>query len=517
MAYKLAIFDLDGTLLDTLDDLAYSVNFALALNGFETRGYGEVKGFLGYGARNLIKSALPEGCGDETVDKVLTDFRAHYVENSMNSTKPYGGIAEALSALRGAGIRTAVLSNKPDPSVAPLCEHYFPSLIDLAAGEKPEIPRKPAPDGVTKILEHFGIDKSEAVFIGDSETDVETAKNAGLDVIAVTWGFRDIPCLKSAGATMLADDAATLAKMIIAGGNAPEPAAPAVIAPTASTPAAVPAAVQAAVPAKTPEVKPALNKAPAEKAAGIILGEMNPVAEAGKTGLFAAANILFLINTILTFILTVVIAIFGSAGIIGISMFLFESFGIGTDTLEAFVAPFADSAPLVALIIGGMILFVSIPTLLINIGAFMTRSACKHSEGGRVKAGGLKVIRAAVIIEAAAAALVSAASLILSVVLTVTDEYMSALGISSILFAAVTTLVMAFIFAKLLDSLTNAIDTANGYHPKKASTLLGILTIVAAVFGISNLILCISLIFYAVTLFRYNGKVNKYISSENGR
>ncbi len=223
MAYKLAIFDLDGTLLDTLDDLACSVNFALTQNGFETRNQDEIRSFVGYGARNLCASALPEGCDGNIVDKVLTDYKNYYRDNSTKNTKPYNGIHEMLAELQHMGIKTAVLSNKPNPATKPLCDYYFPNLIDLACGETPEIPRKPAPNGVYAILEEFGIEKSEAVFVGDSETDVETAKNAGLDVIAVTWGFRSTACLKDAGAKLLADDADTLLSMIMSGGKSRKP------------------------------------------------------------------------------------------------------------------------------------------------------------------------------------------------------------------------------------------------------------------------------------------------------
>ncbi len=215
MSYKLAIFDLDGTLLDTLEDLKNSVNFALALNGFPTRNLDEIRSFIGSGARHLCTCSLPVDTSDEIITKVMSDFQAHYKDNGENATRPYDGICKMLADIRKAGVKTAVLSNKPDQAVVPLCEHYFPSLIDFAAGEIVGIPRKPSPDGVLRILEHFGTKKSEAVFIGDSDTDVITAKNADLDVIAVTWGFRAVACLKEAGATVFANSTEELTHIII--------------------------------------------------------------------------------------------------------------------------------------------------------------------------------------------------------------------------------------------------------------------------------------------------------------
>ena len=215
MSYRLAIFDLDGTLLDTLEDLKNSVNFALTKNGFPKRNITEICSFIGSGARHLCTCALPDGVGEEIIKKVMSDFQEHYKENGENATRPYDGICKMLADIRKAGVKTAVLSNKPDHAVIPLCEHYFPGLIDFAAGEIAGIPRKPAPDGVVRILEHFGVDKSEAVFIGDSDTDVITAKNAGLAVIAVTWGFRDIECLRAAGATTFASTTEELFQAIM--------------------------------------------------------------------------------------------------------------------------------------------------------------------------------------------------------------------------------------------------------------------------------------------------------------
>ena len=128
MSYRLAIFDLDGTLLDTLEDLKDSVNYALTRNGFPTRTATEICTFIGSGARHLCTCALPSGACDEIIAKVMSDFQEHYKENGENATRPYDGICKMLADLKNAGIKTAVLSNKPDHAVIPLCEHYFPSL-----------------------------------------------------------------------------------------------------------------------------------------------------------------------------------------------------------------------------------------------------------------------------------------------------------------------------------------------------------------------------------------------------
>ena len=188
--YDLVIFDLDGTILNTLDDLSDACNAALRKNGYPTHARDEVRTFIGSGVANLMRRALPEGVSDETRAKVLTDFKAHYALHAQDKTAPYPGVLEMLRALRGAGVHVAVNSNKFDEAVGGLCQRYFGDLVEFAAGELAGVPRKPAPDGANRILAHFGVDKSRAVYVGDSGVDMQTAQNAGLDSAWVSWGFR---------------------------------------------------------------------------------------------------------------------------------------------------------------------------------------------------------------------------------------------------------------------------------------------------------------------------------------
>jgi len=215
MSYKLAIFDMDGTVLDTLDDLANAVNHTLIKFGMPTRSNREVRSYLGNGVRRLIESAAPDGTKEAVIDEMLQFYRAYYGEHSADKTAPYKGIEQALKKLRENGCKTALLSNKPDAPAVALTKKYFDGLFDYAAGEKEGIERKPSPDGLYPIFETFRIDKSEAVFIGDSEVDIMTAKNADMDCIAVTWGFRDRDELIAAGGLMLADSADELLRLIL--------------------------------------------------------------------------------------------------------------------------------------------------------------------------------------------------------------------------------------------------------------------------------------------------------------
>ena len=185
------LWDLDGTLLDTLEDLADAVNFALGEFGYPTRSVEEVRCFVGNGARRLIERAVPEN-GD--VSAVLDTFRTYYNANCQIKTKPYDGIMEALRKL-GEKYPMAVVSNKPDSAVKPLCAAYFPGLY--ARGESTDCPRKPAPDMVFKAMEAIGVER--CVYVGDSEVDVLTARNAGVPCLSVLWGFRDRTEIEEAG------------------------------------------------------------------------------------------------------------------------------------------------------------------------------------------------------------------------------------------------------------------------------------------------------------------------------
>lgn len=188
--YQAAVFDLDGTLLNTLEDLKNSVNFALEKNHFPSRKLSEVRLFVGNGIRLLIERSVPENTPAALIDSCFADFKAHYEAHSMVYTKPYDGIAETLDALKKKGVKLAVVSNKIDSAISELCLHYFPGVFDGTAGEKAGIRRKPAPDSVFAVLESIGADVKRTVYLGDSEVDVQTAHNAGLPCISCLWGFR---------------------------------------------------------------------------------------------------------------------------------------------------------------------------------------------------------------------------------------------------------------------------------------------------------------------------------------
>lgn len=215
--YKLAIFDLDGTVLDTIDDLYGSVNTALLQNGMRARTKSEVLSFVGNGMKLLIDRAVPEGTDPTLAAQVLADFKAHYALHSTDTTAPYLGVPEMLSALRVAGVKTAILSNKAHAATVALCKSYFDGCFDLVVGERESegIAKKPAPDAVLAIMSELGVTAAETVYIGDSEVDVMTAKNAGVDSIAVTWGFRTPDTLRAAGANVLCDTPAAVVARIV--------------------------------------------------------------------------------------------------------------------------------------------------------------------------------------------------------------------------------------------------------------------------------------------------------------
>lgn len=200
MKYELAIFDLDGTLLNTLEDLADSMNAVLKQFGYPERSLAEVRNFVGNGIRKLVERSAPSGTASGEIDRMFEAFLPYYKEHCADKTKPYEGICELLTNLRGRGVKIAVVSNKADTAVKALCEQYFPGFFQEAVGERAGIARKPAPDTVNEVLKNLQTKKGKAVYIGDSEVDVQTAQNAGLDCIAVSWGFRDVSVLKEAGA-----------------------------------------------------------------------------------------------------------------------------------------------------------------------------------------------------------------------------------------------------------------------------------------------------------------------------
>ena len=212
---KAVIFDMDGTILDTLDDLASSVNYALEANGLPKRTRDEVRRFVGNGAVKLIRRAVPEGTTDALFDKVFASYTAHYAVHCADATKPYDGIPELLRSLRKAGIKTAVVSNKPDEAVGILAKRYFPDLFDAAVGTREGIKTKPAPDSVFEIIKKIGAEKKDCVYVGDSEVDIETAQNAGIPCLSVSWGFKGSEVLAEHGAKKIVASAAELSAAIL--------------------------------------------------------------------------------------------------------------------------------------------------------------------------------------------------------------------------------------------------------------------------------------------------------------
>ena len=214
--YKLAIFDLDGTLLETLEDLHDSTNHALVSQGLPPRTLDEVRRFVGNGIHKLIERAVPAGSSIETVEQVFEEFKKWYAVHCNDKTCAYDGIEDMLHALRKAGVCTAVVSNKADFGVQTLCKTYFSDLLDVAVGQREGIRLKPAPDSVNEVLRLLDIRREDAVYIGDSDVDIDTARNAGMDCISVTWGFRSRKFLLEHGAEILADKPAEL-KQILCG------------------------------------------------------------------------------------------------------------------------------------------------------------------------------------------------------------------------------------------------------------------------------------------------------------
>lgn len=205
MAYDTIIFDLDGTLLDTLDDLWDSCNHALVFAGLPERTRDEVRRFVGNGIVRLMEQAVPNGRENPAFETALQENQSWYRTHNRIKTAPYAGVVELIQELSARGYALAVVSNKPDTSVKPLVKEYFGEWIPVAIGERPTVRRKPAPDTVLQALHELGKEKSSAVYVGDSEVDIATAKNAGLDCISVTWGFRSREELDAAGATVYID------------------------------------------------------------------------------------------------------------------------------------------------------------------------------------------------------------------------------------------------------------------------------------------------------------------------
>ena len=205
MPYSTYIFDLDGTLLDTLGDLAASVNYAMSTHHLPEHSVDEVRMMVGNGVRKLMERAIPDGAANPYFDETFATFRHHYMEHQLDTTRPYDGIIETLQELKRRGCRTAVVSNKFDAATKSLCDHFFSGLIDVAIGENEAagIHKKPAPDTVFEAIRLLGVSREEAVYVGDSDVDIATAQASGIPCISVLWGFRNREFLIAHGATTL--------------------------------------------------------------------------------------------------------------------------------------------------------------------------------------------------------------------------------------------------------------------------------------------------------------------------
>ena len=201
--YSTYIFDLDGTLLDTLTDLAASCNYALRTHGMPEHSIDDVRRFVGNGVRKLMERAIPDGEANPDFEATFATFREYYMHHSLDTTKPYPGIMDTLVELKARGCRLAVVSNKMMAATVELCKHFFPDTIEVAIGENEAegIKKKPAPDTVLAALKQLGVSGEDVVYVGDSDVDLATARNSGLPCISVLWGFRDRDFLLDHGAT----------------------------------------------------------------------------------------------------------------------------------------------------------------------------------------------------------------------------------------------------------------------------------------------------------------------------
>lgn len=204
MKKKLLIFDMDGTILDTLEDLKDSINHILEQYGMPTRSLEEVRSFVGNGIQKLVERSAKAGTDEATILRMFEDMKQYYQLHCYDTTKPYDGIVELIQTLRAKGYLVSVVSNKADAAVQELCSKFFDGLMDCAIGEREGIARKPAPDSVYMVMKELNVAPEDVVYIGDSEVDFATAVNAGIDCIVVTWGFREEAFLRQQGAEVFA-------------------------------------------------------------------------------------------------------------------------------------------------------------------------------------------------------------------------------------------------------------------------------------------------------------------------
>ena len=212
--YKAIIFDLDGTLLDTLADLAEGTNYALRVNGFPERTIDEIRRFVGNGARKLIERAVPDGQIEAALEKVRQDFDIYYKVHCKDHTGPYPGIMEMLQELVQQGYSLGVVSNKPDFAVQELIPEYFPDIFASVSGERQGVAKKPAPDLIREAMKNLQADSSNAVYVGDSEVDLEAAVNAGIPCISVAWGFKGKKFLEEQQAEMIIEKPSEIQKYL---------------------------------------------------------------------------------------------------------------------------------------------------------------------------------------------------------------------------------------------------------------------------------------------------------------
>lgn len=212
---NIIIFDLDGTLLYTLEDLKDSVNFALKKYNYKPISLEQTKNFVGNGIKKLVERAIPDGKKNVNFEGCLKTFKNHYSENMYNKTKPYEGMLEVLEEIKTKGIKTAVVSNKFDSASKELCKKYFGNLIDIVVGQSESIPQKPSPEGIFEVIRYFGRNIKDCIYVGDSEVDIQTAKNAGIPCISVSWGYRSNETLEKAGANVIIKKPEEILRLIV--------------------------------------------------------------------------------------------------------------------------------------------------------------------------------------------------------------------------------------------------------------------------------------------------------------
>ncbi|HVI40143.1 MAG TPA: HAD family hydrolase [Anaerovoracaceae bacterium] len=214
MKYDTVLFDLDGTLLDTLDDLTDSINAVMQKEGYQLRTKEEIREYIGDGVKMLMERSLPQGTPENEILRCLTMFREIYQKNMLHRTKPYEEIPSMLKRLKEMEMKVGVVSNKPDEATGEMCRMFFNRNVDAAVGDNQERKKKPEPDNVYEVLKQLGSNRDKTLYVGDSNVDVRTAKNAGLDCVGVTWGYRSRETLIEEGADHIIDEPNQLITLI---------------------------------------------------------------------------------------------------------------------------------------------------------------------------------------------------------------------------------------------------------------------------------------------------------------